>query len=114
MWLPKLKTFSSKGFAGLTFLAVFLFSLSHMAQAALKEPDINDPEIAAALEETENYFRALTTMKARFIQANPDGSYLEGDLYLNRPGKMRFEYDDPVPILLVADGLFFIHVDKQL
>ena len=53
-------------------------------------------------------------MKARFIQTNPDGSYDEGMMYLDRPGKMRFEYDPPTPLLLLSDGLFFIHVDLEL
>ena len=35
-------------------------------------------------------------------------------LYLSRPGKMRFEYDPPVPILLVADGRNIYYYDKEL
>ena len=77
-------------------------------------PDPNSPELKIALDQVEAYLASLTTVDGRFIQANPDGSYLEGSMYIHRPGRMRFEYDEPVPFLLVADGTFFIHVDKQL
>ncbi|MCW5724538.1 MAG: outer membrane lipoprotein carrier protein LolA [Maricaulaceae bacterium] len=54
-------------------------------------------EINAALNRTE-------TMRARFIQIAPDFSFAEGSLYLRRPGRLRFEYDPPTPLLIVADG----------
>lgn len=97
-------------------LAGLLLSVATAAplHAAVSPPDLNDPEVIASLEKAENYLKELTTVASRFIQANPDGSYLEGDMYMHRPGRMRFEYDAPIPILLVANGTFFIHVDKQL
>ena len=66
------------------------------------------------LNSIEDYMNSITTIEGRFIQANPDGSYAEGQMYLSKPGKMRFEYDPPIPIMLVANGVFFIHVDKEL
>ena len=66
------------------------------------------------LRRVEAYFMELKTAKARFLQGNPDGSFVEGTLYLSRPGRMRFEYDAPSPLLLVADGRFLIHVDREL
>lgn len=62
----------------------------------------------------EDYLNRLTTMEARFLQNNPDGTYATGDLYMHRPGKVRFEYDPPVPLLLVANGKWLTHVDKEL
>lgn len=50
------------------------------------------------------WFDALDTLQARFEQVGADGSVTAGDLYLDRPGRVRFDYDDPTPILLVADG----------
>ena len=47
---------------------------------------------------------AVKTAKGRFEQIQPDGSSLEGNFALRRPGRMRFEYDAPTPILVIADG----------
>ncbi len=69
---------------------------------------------SAAVEKAENYLNAITTMQARFLQVNPDGSTLEGDLYIARPGKMRLVYDPPTPMLMVADGAFLIYVDTEM
>lgn len=69
---------------------------------------------AEALKKAESYFNAISTLQARFLQTDPDGTTHEGDLYISRPGKMRLAYDPPTPMLLVADGAFLIHVDTQM
>ena len=47
-------------------------------------------------------------------QVASTGEVSHGRFYLSRPGKMRFEYDPPVPVLLVATGTLLIYVDKEL
>jgi outer membrane lipoprotein-sorting protein len=54
--------------------------------------------------EVEKYFNSIRTLKARFIQTNPNGSIVQGTLYVRRPGRMRFEYDAPSQLKIVADG----------
>jgi outer membrane lipoprotein-sorting protein len=54
--------------------------------------------------EIENYFNSIRTMQARFVQNNPNGSVMQGTLYVSRPGRMRFEYDPPSQLKIVADG----------
>ena len=68
----------------------------------------------AAVEKAENYLNGIDTLQARFLQANPDGGTLEGDLFISRPGKMRLVYDPPTPMLMVADGVFLIYVDTEM
>ncbi len=51
-----------------------------------------------------NYFNSIKTAFAPFTQTNPNGSKVSGRFYLSKPGKMRFEYDDPKQPLVVADG----------
>ena len=68
----------------------------------------------AKLAKVEDYLNSLSTIQSRFVQANPDGSYLEGIMYLQRPGKLRFEYDLPSPYLIVASGSWFMYVDREL
>ena len=52
----------------------------------------------------EQYFNSIRTLKARFVQSNPNGAILQGTLYVRRPGRMRFEYDAPSQLKIVADG----------
>lgn len=54
--------------------------------------------------EIENYINSIRTAQARFVQSNPNGSVLQGTLYLRKPGRMRFQYDPPSQLKVVADG----------
>ena len=91
------------------FILALLLIFAHPAFALT----LNDAE-AAAVKKAEATLNAITTMKARFVQVNADGSSHEGDLYISRPGKMRLVYDPPAPMLMVADGKFLIYVDKEM
>lgn len=90
----------------LTLLAALLFASA--PALALTEAE------TAALKRAEGYLNGISTLQARFVQVNPDGSSHEGDLYISRPGKMRLAYDPPTPMLMVADGVFLIYVDTQM
>jgi outer membrane lipoprotein-sorting protein len=92
-----------------------LFAFLLVSVLALSKPVFALTEAeAAAVKKAEAALNAVTTMKARFVQVNADGSTAEGDLYISRPGKMRLMYDPPTPMLLVADGVFLIYVDKEM
>jgi len=58
----------------------------------------------AGVPEVERYFNAMRTLQARFVQSNPNGTIVQGTLYVRRPGRMRFEYDAPSQLKVVADG----------
>lgn len=62
----------------------------------------------------ENYLNSFSSLKARFIQVSENSELTEGTLYLRRPGKLRVEYDPPVPILIVGDGLLLHYYDSEL
>ena len=53
-------------------------------------------------------------LSGKFVQVGPDGRRAEGQLYIQKPGKMRFEYDPPSPIDIVADGQSVIVRDRNL
>lgn len=61
----------------------------------------------------ESYLRNLKTLKSRFIQVDNQGARLTGAFYLNRPGRLRFEYDQHDDFI-VADGKFIYYYDAQL
>lgn len=54
------------------------------------------------------------SFSGRFAQYGSDGSFSQGTIYLKRPGKIRFEYDAPAPLLLVSDGVTLTQIDRQL
>ncbi|MFP4520003.1 MAG: LolA family protein [Oceanicaulis sp.] len=60
------------------------------------------------------WFDGVETLRARFMQTAPDGTVSEGEFSLQRPGRARFDYDDPSPILLVADGSTVAIADFEL
>lgn len=64
--------------------------------------------------QAEAYFQQLKTVKSRFTQTNADGSQSRGTFYLNRPGKLRFEYDAPSKDFVVADGFFIYFYDGEM
>ncbi len=76
--------------------------------AALTDQDRAD------LARIETYLDGVRTLTARFVQLDARGGTAEGTLWLQRPGRMRFEYDPPAQILLVADGTFVIFHDKSV
>ncbi len=68
----------------------------------------------ADISRIQAYLDGMRTLKGRFLQIAPDGAMTEGTVWLQRPGRMRFEYDKPSPLLLVAGhGLVVFH-DSQL
>jgi outer membrane lipoprotein-sorting protein len=64
-------------------------------------PGRTQPSIVA---DVERYLNSITTLEARFQQIAPDGGLATGKLYLQRPGRLRFDYDPPSRIRLVAPG----------
>lgn len=68
----------------------------------------------AVLADVSNYLNHLTTIQSDFVQVAPDGSLTTGKFYLQRPGKMRWQYDPPVPVLMVSTGKFLTYYDYEL
>ena len=59
------------------------------------------------------YLNSISTLEGEFVQVDPDGVLSEGQFYISRPGRIRFEYRDPNPALVIADGLWVGVVDKR-
>ena len=72
------------------------------------------PEQKGYVEKANIYMNELHSFRARFIQIAPDGAVSEGEVLLRKPGRARFDFDDPVPLLLIADGTWFIVLDQEL
>ncbi|MFL5282250.1 MAG: LolA family protein [Rhodopila sp.] len=74
-----------------------LAALPRMAGAAPPSP-----QDRADIARVEAYLNGLKALKAHFIQTTQDGQISDGTAWLQRPGKMRFQYNPPAPFLLIA------------
>lgn len=73
-----------------------------------------DKEQKAQLEKINSYFNSVTNLSGKFVQVGPDGNKTAGDFYMSKPGKVRFEYNDPSPIELISDGDAVAVRDRKL
>ncbi len=74
---------------------------------------IGNARAQAGVTDVERYFNSIRTLQARFVQNNPNGSIVSGTLYVRRPGRMRFQYDAPSQLKIVADGTQVTMWDPQ-
>jgi len=63
-----------------------------------------DAKQRALVTRINNYLTNVQTLTGNFVQIGPDGRRTPGHLFLQKPGKVRFEYDPPSPIDIIADG----------
>jgi outer membrane lipoprotein-sorting protein len=73
-----------------------------------------NPEQRAIIDKVNNYLSGMQVLSGKFVQVGPDGRRTEGQFYISKPGKVRFEYDDPSPIELIADGQSVVVRDRNL
>jgi outer membrane lipoprotein-sorting protein len=76
------------------------FALTEEEQGVLRE-------LAAKLS-------GIETMSGEFIQFNPDGEQQQGRFFIKRPGRVRFQYDPPATVSVIADGKSVLVFDKKL
>ncbi|SFS04819.1 LolA family protein [Sphingomonas jatrophae] len=68
----------------------------------------------APLDQVSQHLRAVTSMTANFTQTDRTGKALTGTLSLKRPGKVRFQYQPGVPLLIVGDGSRLTMIDYSV
>jgi outer membrane lipoprotein-sorting protein len=59
---------------------------------------------SATAQSIADHFSSVATMQGEFVQFGPKGEQTGGKFFIQRPGKLRFNYDDPSPIRVIADG----------
>jgi len=72
------------------------------------------PQNRADIARVETHLNSVKALKAHFLQVAPDGGLSEGTAWLERPGRMRFQYDPPSPFLLLASHGVLTFDDKSL
>jgi outer membrane lipoprotein-sorting protein len=73
-----------------------------------------DPKQRALIDKVNMYLMSVQLLTGDFVQVGPDGRRAEGKIYLQKPGRIRFEYKEPSPIELVADGSSVVVRDRKL
>jgi outer membrane lipoprotein-sorting protein len=69
---------------------------------------------ATLLAQANGYFNGIATLTGTFVQIGPDGRRIGGKLTLAKPGRLRFDYDQPSPLEVVADGTSVAVRDRKL
>jgi outer membrane lipoprotein-sorting protein len=86
----------------------FALAASSGASAAVSEAD------RGVLAQISQKLSGVKTMNGEFVQFDPNGQQREGKFYIARPGKVRFQYDPPTTIQVIADGKSVLVFDKKL
>jgi outer membrane lipoprotein-sorting protein len=82
--------------------------------AAVGAPLAQEIDASAVLTQANAYFNGITTLTGNFIQIGADGRRIGGKLTLAKPGRLRFDYDQPSPLEVVADGTSVAVKDRKL
>jgi len=97
---------ASKGF--------FPFSLFGNKSAGSSQAASFDAKQRAMLDKVSNYLSSVQTMVGNFVQVGPDGRRVDGTFSIQKPGKVRFQYNPPSPIDIIADGSSVVVRDRSL
>lgn len=87
-------------------------------QAAVTQAQGPTPLLGAAREkavqEINAYFNGMDSLQGTFTQVDSEQKVTTGKFYVERPGKLRFDYDPPSPLTIVSDGHFLAIEDSSL
>ena len=72
------------------------------------------PAQRVQVDKVSAYLSGMHQLAGNFVQVGPDGSRVKGEFYMQKPGRVRFEYDPPSPIEIIADGQSVVVRDRKL
>ena len=83
-------------------------------QALSGQNDKFDAKQRALLDRISLSLSSFQTLVGNFVQIGPDGGRTEGSFYIQKPGRVRFNYNPPSPIDIIADGSSVVVRDRKL
>lgn len=104
------KSLFRRPLAGLASIAL-IGGMPIAASVALPAPAIAQ---AGSLDNAVTALRGIETMRADFTQTDRSGQTVRGKMTLKRPGKIRFEYAQGVPLLIVSNGKSLTMIDYEV
>ena len=87
------------------FFYVFFIILSSQTSYAFEKKQ-------SAIIQVEKFFNNFTTLEANFIQVSPSGNVSNGKIYLDLPGKLRLDYENPNSLLITCKGFWIVIQDR--
>ena len=96
-----------RGFTG-------LMALTFAAGLSLLSPVEASAQASAAAQKIADHFASVKTMAGEFVQFGPRGEQTGGKFFIDRPGKIRFNYEDPSPMRVIADGRSVVIGNRKL
>lgn len=107
------------GWTAMAALGVSTLALApvHVASAQTTRPaagPVAPPADSAVLDQAVAALRAIGTMRADFTQTDRNGQRTSGVMTLKRPGRIRFQYERGVPLLIVSDGKALTLIDYEV
>ncbi|MCP8894665.1 outer membrane lipoprotein carrier protein LolA [Shinella daejeonensis] len=96
-----------RGFTGLIALVLATGVTGAMPGAAAAQA-------GAAAQKIADHFASVKTMMGEFVQFGPRGEQTGGKFYISRPGKIRFNYEEPSPMRVIADGKSVVIGNRKL
>jgi outer membrane lipoprotein-sorting protein len=95
-------------------IALAAFAVPVVAAPEAPAPKATAPAANAQVDAAVAALRAISTLQADFVQTDRNGQRLSGVLSLQRPGKIRFQYQAGVPLLIVSDGSALTMIDYEV
>jgi outer membrane lipoprotein-sorting protein len=86
--------------------------LSTLAVTGLPMPEARAQ--SAVAQKIADHFASVKTMAGEFVQFGPRGEQTGGKFYISRPGKIRFNYEAPSPMRVIADGKVVVIGNQKL
>ena len=68
----------------------------------------------AQVDKVSAYLSSIQQLVGDFVQVGPDGSRVRGEFYIQKPGRVRFDYEPPSRIEIIADGQSVVVRDRKL
>lgn len=99
-----------KSTAGAAALAALVVSVVPVSQPALAQAQAQPNQLDQAVAA----LRGISTMRADFVQTDRNGQRVSGVMTLKRPGRIRFQYQQGVPLLIVSDGKALTMIDYEV
>ena len=95
-----------------SMMASALLAPTAMAMVAAPVPAF--AQASGDLAAVQRHLQSVQTMTADFTQTDRAGKVLTGTLTMKKPGKIRFQYEKGVPLLIVADGGALTFIDYSV
>ncbi|WP_420853691.1 outer membrane lipoprotein carrier protein LolA [Shinella kummerowiae] len=95
-----------------SFTCLMAFTLA--AGLSVLSPVEASAQASATAQKIADHFSSVKTMMGEFVQFGPRGEQTGGKFFIDRPGKIRFNYEDPSPMRVIADGKSVVIGNRKL